>query len=367
VRVALIVPGGVDRTGTERVIPIILAQMERIARVHELHVVALHQEPAPGTWPLLGATVHNVGAGAGALRGAAAVLRLHRRHPFDVLHAMWATPGLAAVLAGRVIRRPILLHLAGGEMARLPEIGYGGQRRLRDRLTLRAAVAGAARVTVPGAYMRDAAARLGIAATVLPWGVDLARWPVRAPRERREGETARLLFAGSLNRVKDPETVIACAARLRDAAVDFRLDVAGMDVRGGEIHRLVAEAGLGDRVRFHGVVAFSALRPLMEAADLLLVSSLHEAGPMVAVEAALCGVPTVGTPVGFLAEWAPDAAVTVPRRDPAAMAAAVAALLADEPRRLALAAAAQARAREMDADRTADAHLEAYDALVRSP
>ena len=57
-----------DRSGTERVIPILLAMVERVAAEHELHVFALRQESDPATWPLLGATVHNAGTRRPSLR-----------------------------------------------------------------------------------------------------------------------------------------------------------------------------------------------------------------------------------------------------------------------------------------------------------
>ena len=74
---------------------------------------------------------------------------------------------------------------------------------------------------------------------------------------------------------------------------------------------------------------------------------------MAVLEAAVAGVPTVGSSVGHVEEWASDAAVAVPPGDPAALADAVAALLDDEPRRMRLAREAQRRAVAVDADFTA--------------
>jgi glycosyltransferase involved in cell wall biosynthesis len=62
-------------------------------------------------------------------------------------------------------------------------------------------------------------------------------------------------------------------------------------------------------------------------------------------------------------EWAPDAAVAVPVGDARALADAVIALLADEPRRLALARAAQQRAMAIDADHTAASFERLYGEL----
>ena len=52
-KIALLVPGGVDRSATTKVIPCLLWLIERLAEGHEVHVFALRQEDRPGTWPLL--------------------------------------------------------------------------------------------------------------------------------------------------------------------------------------------------------------------------------------------------------------------------------------------------------------------------
>ena len=79
------------------------------------------------------------------------------------------------------------------------------------------------------------------------------------------------------------------------------------------------------------------LRPEFERADLLIMSSLHEGALMVMLEAAVAGVPTVGTAVGYIADWAPEAAVAVRLSDPAALARAIADLSADDEKRLRIA------------------------------
>ena len=368
-KVALLVPGGVDRSRTERVIPCLLWQIERLAAAGvELHVFAHAQEPRPGRWPLLGAEVHNAGRRPRRVRMLAQLLTEHARGRFDVLHAIWAAPaGVVAAAAGALTRTPVLLHLTGGDLTAIPEIGYGGRVRARGRAWLRLALAGAERVTVPSGYVLRQAAQLGIAAERLPFGVARDHWPPRIPalRPARRAGPARLLHVGSLNRVKDQATLLRAAARLRDLGLPFQLDVVGEDTLGGQVQRLARELGLHEAVRFHGFLPQEKLRPLMAAADMLVVSSRHEADPIVALEAAAAGVPVVGTAVGHLVDWAPDAALVAPVGDAVGLADAIAALLADEPRRLRVALAARARAMAEDADWTASRLLAMYVELAK--
>jgi glycosyltransferase involved in cell wall biosynthesis len=90
----------------------------------------------------------------------------------------------------------------------------------------------------------------------------------------------------------------------------------------------------------------------MQQAHVSVMSSRHEAGPLALLEAAAVGVPTVGTAVGHILEWAPNAAIAVPVGDAEALAAAVHRVLSDETLRLRLARAARLWALREDADYT---------------
>jgi glycosyltransferase involved in cell wall biosynthesis len=369
-RIALLAPGGVGRDGEHDSFPYLVALVERLARAHDVQVFALHQEPRPARYQALGATVHVGGAyGSGRRQAYRRALwdlaREHARARFDVLHALWLLPpGLLAAFARGWIRAPLLTHVAGGELVALPDIGYGWRLSRRGRLWVRLALAGATRLSAASGPMIDGLAALGYRAERIPFGVDLARWPALAPRVRAPGAPARLLQVGSLNAVKDPATVVRAAAALAARGVRFRLDVAGVDTLAGAVAELAGTLGVGDLIEFHGLLPPAQVRALAARADLLLVSSRHEAGPFAMREAAVAGVPTVGTAVGHVAEWAPGAAVAVPVGDAAALAREAAALLDDEPRRLRLAAAAQARAVAEDADWTAARVEQVYRELV---
>jgi glycosyltransferase involved in cell wall biosynthesis len=352
-KLALVVPGGVDRTGEFRVIPVLLALIRRLACEHEVHVFALRQEATSDCWQLAGARIHNIGDGWSRLRAIRAIGDEHRRAPFDLVHAIFSgSCSFVAVAAALWLRVPSLVHIAGGELVALHEIDYGGRRwlkgRLREALVLRCADA----VTAASAPIIDSLKAMGLRARRVPLGVDLRAWPPLPPRCHRTG-VARLIHVASLNRVKDQTTLLRALAVLAEAGVDFRMDMVGVDTLDGEIQRLAHELGLDQRICFHGFKTQRELRPLMESADLLVMSSRHEAGPLVLLEAAVMGVPTVGTAVGHLVEWASSAALSVPVGDWAALAEAIGRVLADDELRLRLAVAAQRRAVTEDADYTA--------------
>lgn len=360
-KIAMVLPGGVDRSGEYRVIPVFLALIERLARRHEVHVFVLRQEPVAATWSLRGATVHNIGDGWTRPRALAAILREHARGRFDIVQSIFSGAcGLIAVIAATVLRRPCAVHVAGGELVAMHDIGYGGRRSMRGRLREAMVLHTASAVTAASAPILDALGMQGIRGRRIALGVDLDAWEPVPPRPRGEGPP-RLIHVASLNAVKDQSTLLHALARLAAEGRTFTVDVVGVDTLDGAVQSLCATLGLGDRVRFLGFRTQRELRPLLLAADLLVMSSRHEAGPLVLLEAAVVGVPTVGTAVGHLAEWAPGAALAVPVGDPAALAAAIARVLDHEPLRLRLAIHAQRRALTEHADDTATK----FDALYR--
>lgn len=365
-RVALVVPGGVDRSGEFRVIPALLALIRRLALHDEVHVFALAQEPAPARWDLLGAHVHNIGRGSTLPRAIAAICREAGQARFDIVQSIWAGySGLVAVASARVLRIPSLVHVAGGEIVALREIGYGGRLSWQGRVGEALVLRGATVVTAASRPIIASLEELGIAARRVPLGVDPVAWPTCPPMRRAAGGPARLVHVASLNRVKDQGTLLRALALLAGSDLDFLVDSVGEDTLGGAIQSTAAELGLEDRITFHGFLPQRLLRPLVARAHVNVISSRHEAGPMAMLEAAAVGVPTVGTAVGHIAEWAPDAALSVAVGDAQGLASAIARLLRDEDLRLEIAREAHRRAREEDADHTAAQFRRLYADLAR--
>jgi len=351
-RIAIVVTGGVDRSGRERVIPALISFIERQARRHEVVVYALRYHERPCTYPLVGATVHDLGRPRGLRRQYGALVRaLGRDGPFDVIHGYWALPGgLTAALAGRRLGIPSVVTLDSGEFIGDPAIEYGLQRLWRQRLAVRATLRLASTLTVCTGHMRVLSRAHGVHPAVVPLGVDTTRF---VPAQRPPGPPWRILHAASLNPVKDQRTLLEAFRQVLSRVADVHLDIAGEDTLGGAIQHLARDLGIDRQVTFHGVQPTEALVSLYQRAHLFVLSSRHEAGAVVVLEAAACGVPTVGTAVGYLADWTPDRAITVAPRDPHALGDAIVGALSDPSRLTDIAAAARAWTLAHDADWTA--------------
>jgi glycosyltransferase involved in cell wall biosynthesis len=369
VHVVLVVPGGVDRGGRERVIPALLDVIEGLTAHNRVTVVALGQETVACRFQLLGATVINVPPERrGPTRLARQLFRAVRAvgangRP-DVVHGFWASvSGLVAVLAAKRYRVASLVHVAGGELVAMPDIGYGGALGRGGRLIADVTLRRATEVTVASHWLAEMVRHRGYRIDgIIPLGVDINRF-TPAPEQAVPG---RLLHVASLNRVKDQPTLLRAVARVQETHPEVTLDIVGVDTLHGSVQQLAADLGLGDAVRFHGFVASDELPPFLHAAQLHIVSSRHEAGPVALVEAAGCGVPTVGTRVGHVADFAaldPPGAFAVNVGDADAMATAICALLDDAALRSQFGSVARQWAEANDRHATVNAFEACYQRL----
>jgi glycosyltransferase involved in cell wall biosynthesis len=375
-RIALVVTGGLDRSGREHVIPALVSLLERLARRHEVvaFVLRYHQEPC--RYELCGAVVRDLGRPEGILRQVRALSRAVREEGrFDIIHGYWAVPaGLAAATVGKRLSIPSVVTFDSGEFVAFPDLGYGLQRTVSMRLAVRATAALAAATTVCSQYQATLAQRHGTESRIIPFGVDPQRFNRFGTASGRTGEAAqrsphtegsgRLLHVASLNPVKDQATLIRAFAQVLERGLDVTLDIVGEDTTAGRIAEMARQAGAADHVTFHGYMPGDQLADLYRRSHLFVLSSRHEAAGVVLLEAAACGLPIVGTSVGYIADWAPERATAVPPADPDALARAIADLLRDRDRRERQAASAAQWASLHDVDWTARRLDELYAALA---
>jgi glycosyltransferase involved in cell wall biosynthesis len=373
-KIGLIVPGGVDRSGRVLVIPALLALIERLARNHKVVVVSLDPYAEPSEYELLGARVVNLGLTKARTHLSWTVVTLGKLMSalraaggrFDLLHAFWTFPqGTLAVAAGSLLPMPVVVSIGGGELVWLPTIHYGGMRTLRSRITMLATLRMASAVSGPSTYVMRYATRIRPDIQWIPTGVDTTIF--RGSIKRTCGEPWHLVQVAGLNKVKDQETLLRAVQQVATVCPHIALDCIGVDVLNGRVQALAHDLGIADLVRFHGVLTVDEIVPIYRKAHLFVQSSLHESMGAAVLEASAAGVPIVGTNVGIVAEMAPRAAVAVPVSDPGALAKGILELLEDSRRRESLALAAQNFARTYDADWTVAQFEAMYRGLVPQP
>jgi glycosyltransferase involved in cell wall biosynthesis len=106
--------------------------------------------------------------------------------------------------------------------------------------------------------------------------------------------------------------------------------------------------------------------PLLQTVDVGALSSDWEGMPLFVLECMATGTPVVATNVGGLPEIVEDdrTGLLVPPRDPAALAAAISALLADPERGRLLAATAAERMDDFTIETVAHRFADLYEQLV---
>jgi len=353
-RIGLVVPG-FSADPDDWCIPALRHLVVRLVGSADVHVFALRYPDHRRSYRLFGAQVTALGGGdaTGARsaglwqRTASAIAAEHRRRRFDVLHAFWAgEPGFLTALLGRILGIPTVVSIAGGELARLRDIGYGGLLRRLERVKTRLALRLASAVTA-GSVLALASAepflplRGASLSRRVPLGIDLAMFaPGRAPRN---ASPTRILHVASLSGVKDQATLLSAAAALEERGYAFQLDVVGTGPLEPELRALARCLGLSETICWRGAVPHDQMPRAYQRADLFVLSSRHEAQGMVALEAAACGVPVVGTAVGVIPELRP-AARTIRAGDAGGLADGMAELVEDEPSRVRSGCAARERA-----------------------
>lgn len=181
----------------------------------------------------------------------------------------------------------------------------------------------------------------------------------------REGRSEGPLVGvvGRLSSEKGVDVLLDAVARLPESAMG-RLVVAGDGPERQALERQAGRLGLGNRVRFAGVV--DDVVELYRRLDLLVIPSRSEGLPNVLLEALALDVPIVSTRVGAVEDvvGGTAAAVLVPPGDPGALAEGIARVLR-EGRSTSASAARKSRASAFSLDARARAHLDLYESLMR--
>ena len=297
------------------------------ARVHELPMTAV--------------------AGPGDARAAARLRELDQERRYDVIHAHSSKAGaLVRAALGRHERIVYTPHcfafLAGLGPAR--SVYWAAEQALLPRTGALVACsrweAAESRRRLVGAYRKLRVVQNGVPACE----------PVEPDPRIAALPRPIIGFLARLEPQKDPLRLVEAAAL---EAFPGTVVIVGSGVLEGEVREAIAARGLGERV-VH--LPFDPpVERFLHGFDLLVLPSLWESLPLAILEAMACGLPTIATDVGGVAEAVEDGVTgrLVPPADTAALARAIAALAA-EPDGL---RAMGARARERWADRFSVARM----------
>lgn len=255
---------------------------------------------------------------------ARAFARLHAADPVDIV---WSQ-GIGAYgylrLPARERPTPCAVILHGtpvGEWRAMQRLwrGSGGGPYRRTRFALRtwlfgrmfraAAQRSDAVICVSAQLASDAAREFGIPAakvTLVPNGVDTDRFApndgLRQALRSHLGisdDDVAILTAGRLERAKGHHLALQAAAALAEKGLATRVLIAGSGPDEDWLRDRAAPYGLSNRTHWLGHVPHDQMPAVYNAADVVLVLSLHtEAFPYAVAEPMACGRPVVASEVG---------------------------------------------------------------------
>jgi glycosyltransferase involved in cell wall biosynthesis len=357
-RVVIVGKGAPERGGIPSFLALLLDS--RLAHEFDLEFVNLAGRPQVGGRPTIGNIMRTVGDAGRVWRAARGA---------DVVHIHSAlAPGVTLIRAGILA----LAGRAGG--ARTIVHGHGGRielwlttpaRRRVARIALRAAD------TVVAVSAGSVAALEGaLPATsvrLVENGVDTARFTAPGTHDGRSGTgTPRILFVGTLTPRKGVVDLCVASDRIEALGVAHEvLLVGGMPDEGPDARReaLAAAEARPGRVIVGGARSPEEMPATYRAAEVFCLPSWWEAMPLSILEAMAAGLPVVATNVGDVGRIVEDGVtgLVVAPRDPDALAAALAGLLADPERRSRLGAAGRRTAEtRWSSERTIDRLGELY-------
>ncbi|OBF10799.1 glycosyltransferase [Mycobacterium sp. 852002-10029_SCH5224772] len=282
---------------------------------------------------------------------AAKLERVWSKEQPDVVHAYGWLGGLAAQLAARRRRVPVVqtfLGLAATSRTHAVAPVHTSERERIEPLLARSAAwaTGESSAEVDTlAQLRRSRARV----SALTCGVDSERYTPTGPGIARS-ELQRVLCVAS-NPLQYNGFDIAISALYRVPGAELVIaeteaaDTAHDDAR-AQLQYLAKEFGVADRVRFAGTIAGNELPMWIRSADVMVCTPRQPPRPTTALQAMASGVVVVAATVGALADVVLDdiTGVVLPPENPVGLAAALRRLLAQSFQCESMGAAGRSRA-----------------------
>jgi len=161
-------------------------------------------------------------------------------------------------------------------------------------------------------------------------------------------KSGRILFIKPNDSRKGLHHLMEAMPLVLEKVPDARLIAAGPEPEGeyrSYILKLMNDYQISDKVIFTGKIPFAKLVSCYQSSDVVVMPSVYEAFPIVALEAGICGKPVIASDVGGMREVIVDGytGYCVNTKDPAIFANAILALLQDRAVRIQMGEAAKQR------------------------
>jgi glycosyltransferase involved in cell wall biosynthesis len=209
-------------------------------------------------------------------------------HAFSASYWSFLLAPVPALLAGRALRRRVILHYHSGEVSdHLANWGW------RVHPWLRAAH----EIVVCSAFQQAVFASYGYHARVIPNVIDVSRFTFRD----REVLRPRFICTRNFETHYGVDVVIDAFARVLDRRPDATLVLVGEGSQRAALEAHAAAVGRG-RITFAGAVRPEAMPACLDAADIFLNASTIDNQPVSLLEAAASGLPVISTRVGGIGE-----------------------------------------------------------------
>jgi glycosyltransferase involved in cell wall biosynthesis len=221
--------------------------------------------------------------------------QLFRRRSIGVVHAYLYGASVAARIAGRLSRVPVVITSTRASLGYLPRLAWW-----LDRVTARWCQRVIAVSKGTAAFLIDQEGMPKEKVVVIPNGVDLDHFRPgnRLAARARLGIPPNAFVIASVGRLhpqKGHEFLLAAIARLCQRLPDVLCLIAGDGADREKLMGLSLQLNVENSCRFLGWV--SDMRDVYAAADVTVQTSLYEGMPNVVLEAMAMGCPVVATAV----------------------------------------------------------------------
>ena len=229
----------------------------------------------------------------------AAIAEVRRWKP-DVIHAHFAVPtGAVAWVTSKITGIPYVLTAHLGDVpGGVPE-QTGDLFRWLQPFTVPIWKCAAATTAVSSFVAGLAEKAYGIRPQIILNGMELPATPLLEAHE-----PPRLLLVGRMSIQKNPLLAIQALGLLKD--LSWHCTMIGDGPLLVEVKAEAVRLGILERIDFKGWASAEDVSTAMDTSDILLIPSLSEGLPMVAVEALAHGLAIVGSRIGGLADVAQD-------------------------------------------------------------